>query len=127
MNDIVLIYSITLAFVCVMTSLALVYRYYLGNRLNKQADKLKSQMANIRRDFPDFSDNREGFVGKSLEGLGLDGILDSIGIPAIFKPIAKGFIDNMLKNPDKLKPILDKLGIVLPDGEKSKGQEGNLL
>jgi hypothetical protein len=108
-------------------ALFVLYRLIIGDKYLASAAKLKSLMANLRRDFPELETNAGQFVGKSLEGLGIDGILDSIGIPSIFKPIAKGFIDKIASNPDALKPILDKLGIVLPDGENSKSQKGNLL
>ena len=55
--------------------------------------------------------------------MGVDGIIDALGIPAMFKPVAKGFIDNLLKDPEKLKELAGKFGVSL-DGmstEKTKG------
>jgi hypothetical protein len=95
MNDLILIYIITCAFICVLTGLLLVYRYYLGNRLNAQANKLKSQMANIRQNFPELQEKRGELVASGLGDIGIEGILEQFNInPSILKsPIVKGLIE----------------------------------
>jgi hypothetical protein len=103
-----------------------VNKLVLNNKLLAASQKLSGQISRFKQEFPEIAQNSPDYVSNSLGEIGLDGILDSIGIPAIFKPIAKGFIDNIAKNPEKLKPILDKLGVVLPN-ENAKGQESNLL
>ena len=114
-----------MVFVCVISGLLLVYRYYLGNRLLEQANKLKSQMANIRRDFPYIGENPKQLVETSLEGMGIDGIIESLGLPKVITPFIKGF----LSNPENINKILDLLkskGIDL-NVNKSKSEEVNLL
>jgi hypothetical protein len=120
MIDIFWYYLSSLGFCCVFGALLCVYRYYLGNRLNKSADKLKSQMANIRRDFPIDEESRGAFVGKSIEGMGVEGIIDSLGLPSILKPVAKGLIDSYLKDPEKLKGLLSKLGVKIPNADSNE-------
>jgi hypothetical protein len=124
MNDILTAYTITLAFASVIMAFLCVYRYFLGNKLDRQANKLKSQIANIRRDYPELSENRAEIVEKSIEGMGIEGIIDSLGLPAILKPFAKGLIDSYLKDPEKLKGLAAKIGIKIPDGTN---QETGLL
>lgn len=124
MNDFILTYTITLTFICVLASLFCVYRYYLGNKLTQQANKLKSQMANIRQQFPEFEEKRSQMVAQGLGDIGIDGILDELGL-GMFAPIAKGFLSNP-ENIKKIMPILEKAGIKIPDA-KSKTQETDLL
>jgi hypothetical protein len=116
--DIFWYYLSTLIFVCVLSSLFCVYRYYLGNKLTAQANKLKSQIANIRREFPEIEGNRTQMVGNALGEIGIDGVLDELGIPSVFKPLAKGFIDKLAQNPEMIKGLAEKIGIKLPEGNK---------
>ena len=130
MNDLLIGYSVTLAFVCVLGGLLCVYRYYLGNKLIEQSNKLKSQIAKIRQDFPELSQKRSDMVAGAIGEIGVDGILDELGIPAVFKPLAKGFIDKIASDPKILQGYAEKLGIKLPagaNGNKSEGEEGNIL
>ena len=112
-------------FVCVITGLLLVYRYFLGNRLLEQANKLKSQMANIRRDYPTIGANPGQVVEGGIEDLGIEGIIDSLGLPKMITPFVKGF----LSNPDNINKILEILkskGINF-DTNKPKSEEIPLL
>lgn len=125
MNEYLLFYVVTMLFVCVITGLLLVYRYYLGNRLTEQANKLKSQIANIRRDYPTIGTNPQQMVEGSLGDIGIEGIIDSLGLPKIVTPFIKGF----LSNPDNINKIMELLkskGINL-NVDKSKGEEIPLL
>lgn len=125
MNDYLLFYIVTMVFVCVISGLLLVYRYYLGNRLIEQSTKLKSQIAKIRQDYPQIGRPPGDMVADSLEGLGIDGIIDSLGLPKIVTPFIKGF----LSNPDNINKIMELLkskGINL-NVDKSKAEEIPLL
>jgi hypothetical protein len=94
MSEIVIIYAITMVSVCILASLLVFYRYFLGNKLNAQADKLKSQMANIRRDFPELGRNPKEFVGSTIGDIGIQGIMEEMGIdPSLLSnPLVKGLI-----------------------------------
>jgi len=59
----------------------------------------------------------EGIMETGLSGMGIDGIIDSLGLPAIVKPIAKGFINQILNDPDKVKAILNKVGVKIETPE----------
>lgn len=72
------------------------------------------------------SSHGEGSVSSGIENMGVDGIIDALGIPAMFKPIAKGFIDNLLKDPEKLKEMAAKFGVNL-DGMSSEPSKGPYL
>lgn len=88
-------YASTLTFVCVITGLLLVYRYFLGNRLTQQANKLKSQMANLKQNFPELEERRRDIVASGIGDIGISGIMQELGIdPGILKnPLVKGLID----------------------------------
>ena len=127
MNDLLMAYSLTIIFVFAMGLLWVLYRYFVGNKMTKAADKLKSQMMNIRRDFPHLEQNPRQLVGQNIGELGIDGILDELGIPSIFKPLAKGFIDKIAQDPKILQGYAEKLGIKLPGGENEQENEGSEL
>lgn len=95
MIDVFYYYASTLAFVCVISGLLCVYRYYLGNRLTQQANKLKSQMANIKQNFPELAEKRSELVASGIGSLGVDGLMEELGIdPKILNnPLVKGLID----------------------------------
>lgn len=124
--DVFWYYASTLVFIVALMALFCVYRYYLGNRLIANANKLKSQMANIKQNFPELEDRRREIVANGIEGLGIDGLLDELGVPKAFKPLAQGFIDKIAQNPEIIKSFADKLGVKLPDG-KSSNEEIKLL
>lgn len=118
-------YLSTLTFIVALIALFCVYRYYLGNALLANANKLKSQIANIRRDYPYIGEKPQQMVENSLEGMGIDGIIDSLGLPKVVTPFVKGF----LSNPDNINKILEILkskGINF-DVNKPKSEESNLL
>lgn len=77
----------------------------------EESKKLRASINLARQTVGEFTDNPQGAMGDILGGMGIDGIIDSLGIPSIFKPIAKGFVDNIMKDPAKLQGILKKLGV----------------
>jgi len=119
MTEIFLFYLTTCAFVCVIIGLLLVYRYFLGNRLTAQANKLKSQIANLKQTYPELAENRSSLVASGISNLGIEGIMNELGIdPKLLNnPLVKGLID-------KYAP---KLIERLSNGDKSKSQESGLL
>ena len=97
--------------------------FYFGirpqtKRLMEETKKLQLKLNQIKSEMGE--DGGSGFVTDALENVGIDGLLDSVGIPAIFKPIAKGFIDNLMKDPEKLKALAEKIGIKLPGVEETQ-------
>lgn len=88
-------------------------------RLEESSKKLQAKINLARSMVEEFPEESSGAITNVLGNMGIDGLIDSLGIPSVFKPIAKGFIDNILKDPAKLKGILDKLGIKL-DAKQEK-------
>jgi hypothetical protein len=127
MTDPFLYYVVSIAFVCVMTGLLLVYRYFLGNRLTQQAAKLKSQMANIKQYYPQLEGGGQQFVSNAIGEIGIEGILDELGVPKPFQGIAKGFIEGIMNDPKKIQALADKFGVKIPNGNDVKSQETDLL
>jgi len=127
MNDLVVIYGLTIVFVCALGLLLVLYRYVLGNKLTRESQKLQAKMASIRRDFPHFEQNPKEFIGQNIGELGIDGLLDELGIPSMFKPLAKGFIDKIAQNPEIIASYAEKLGIKLPGGKNGQENEGTDL
>ena len=97
----------------------------INAKLLKSSALLQSKIANFKREYGNFQDESGGIVGDAIEGMGVEGILDALGIPAVFKPMAKGFVDSLLKDPEKLKALAAKIGVKLPD-ESNKDQSGLL-
>ena len=118
MNDLLVGYSVTLAFVCVLGSLFCVYRYYLGNKLIEQSQKLKSQIAKIRQDFPELDQKRSSIVADALGDIGIEGIMDELGIdPKLLNnPLVKGLVDKYAPK------LLESL-----NAKNNKGTETGLL
>lgn len=92
----------------------------LSNASKKLADeskKLQLKLNQAKQVVNDFSDNPQDVLG----GIGIDGIMDAFGVPAIFKPIARGIIDKVTANPELLQGILKKAGIDINVASKESG------
>lgn len=109
MNDLLIGYTITLAFVSVLGGLLCIYRYYLGNKLIDQSQKLKSQIAKIRQDFPELEQKRSSIVADAIGDIGIEGIMNELGIDPklLSNPLVKGLID---KYAPRLIETLSKKG-----------------
>jgi len=81
--------------VCVISGLLCVYRYFLGNRLTSQANKLKSQMANLKQNFPELEERRRDIVASGIGDIGIEGIMKELGIDSgiLKNPLVRGLID----------------------------------
>lgn len=123
MNELLVGYSVTLAFVCVLGGLLCVYRYYLGNKLIDQANKLKSQIAKIRQDFPELEQKRSAIVASAIGDIGIEGIMGELGIdPKLLNnPLVKGLINQYAP---RLIEQLSKGGSL---ANKPKSEEATLL
>ena len=119
MNDLLLGYSVTLAFVCVIGGLLCVYRYYLGNKLIDQSNKLKSQIAKIRQDFPELGEVRGKAVASAIGDIGIPALMEELGIdPGLLNnPLVKGLIARYAPK------VMEKIA----NADKSKGKEAALL
>jgi hypothetical protein len=80
-------------------------------RYIEESKKLQLKLNQARQIVEDFSEKPQDAISTAIGGLGVDGIMDAFGVPAIFKPIAKGFIEKVTSNPELLKGIMDKLGV----------------
>lgn len=92
-------------------------------RLIEESKKLQLKLNQIKSEMQ--SDEGEGFVSDAISSMGAEGIVDALGIPGPFKSIAKGFIDQILKDPKKLQALAGKFGIKVPD-ESNKTENGLL-
>jgi hypothetical protein len=119
MIEIFYYYVVTLAFICITIGLLLVYRYYLGNRLNAQANKLKSQIANLKQTYPELEDKRGSLVASGIKDIGIEGIMSELGIdPSIIKnPLVKGLIDRYAPR------IIDQLSKKVEGGQNSFNEQ----
>lgn len=98
MSELLLFYIVTLAAILAALGLLLTYRYFLGNRLVETSNKLKSQMAKLRQDFPELQQKKGEFVADALGDIGIEGIMKELGIdPGILKnPLVKGLVDKYM-------------------------------
>lgn len=75
----------------------------------QESQKLQLKINQAKSTFKEYSDSPQTMLGD----IGIDGVLDGLGIPSVFKPIAKGFIDKIAQNPEILTGLLSKAGINL--------------
>jgi len=120
MNDFVLIYTITLAFIAVIVALLLVYRYFLGNRLVEQTKKLRAEINRIPKDVLELSQDTSGKIGNAIGEIGIEGIMSELGIdPGLLKnPLVKGLIDKYAPR------LIEKMA---KGGNEQEGSGNNLL
>jgi len=105
---------------CVCVALFVFYRLIIGDQYLQSADKLKTQMMNIRKDFPELKGNSKQILGNVLGDVGIDGIMKELGIdPGILKnPLVKGLVDKYAPR------VLEQLA---KHGTKSQGEESFAL
>ncbi|MBE3142866.1 MAG: hypothetical protein IMZ61_02955 [Planctomycetes bacterium] len=115
-----------IACVCVMYGLYSANKYLLSAKIIKETEKLQLEARKLQAKINYTSGERQADVSSGIENMGIDGIIDALGIPAMFKPFAKGAIDNILKNPEKLKELAAKFGVDL-DGMSSEKTKGPYL
>lgn len=115
-----------IACVCVMYGLYSTNKYLLSAKIIRETEKLQLEARKLQAKINYTSGERQADVSSGIENMGVDGIIDALGIPAMFKPVAKGFIDNLLKNPEKLKELADKFGVNL-DGMSAETSKGPYL
>ena len=99
------------SFVLGIYGLHLLNKVVLTNKLLVSEQKLRARIATFERNYSDIRADSGGFISGGLGDMGVDGIMDALGVPAIFKPIAKGFIDKITQNPEMLQGILKKVGV----------------
>lgn len=88
-------------------------------KLIAESQRLQLKLNQLRRDMGPGEDGR-GFVGEAIGEIGIEGILDELGVPKPFQGIAKGFIDGILKDPKKLQSIADKFGVKIPGADNNE-------
>ena len=120
MNDIVLMYGLTLGAVCTLAGFYLAFKVFVKNKLLSAENKLRLRMQSFEAKYSDFKDRPEAVIQGALGDIGVEGIMEELGIdPGLLKnPLVKGLID---KYAPKLIERLYK------DGNKSQGQEIALL
>ena len=108
-------------FVCVTVGLLCLYRYFLGNRLVEQTKKLRAEINRFPKDALDFSRNPSEKLGSAIGDIGIEGIMEELGIdPGLLKnPLVKGLIEKYAPR------ILESMGG--KNGGKSKSEEIPLL
>jgi len=78
---------------------------FIKNALLKEAQLLRSQIANARKMLGEFEEEPRNMLADAMGGLGLGGVLQNLnisddmlkqlGVPSWAMPIAHGFIDKM--------------------------------
>jgi hypothetical protein len=123
MNEIFWYYIASLVFVAAMTSIFVLYRYLIADKYVKAEAKLRLKLNEATAYFKGDSEKVPNFLQKSIGSIGIDGIMDELGIdPKLLNnPLVKGLID---KYAPKLIEQLNKGGKL---GEKSESEEINLL
>lgn len=120
MNDLFWYIVSTQAFTCVLVALLLVYRYFLGNRLVEQTKKLRAEINRVPKEVLDFSRNPSENIGSAIGDIGIEGIMEELGIdPGLLKnPLVKGLIEKYAPR------VLESMG---KNGKNTKTEEIPLL
>ena len=95
MNDILLILVSFQAFIVAMTFIFVLYRSRVGNKYIEAEKRLRMKLNEATSYFKGDTEKAPAFIGKALGGLGLEGIMDELGIdPSLLNnPLVKGLID----------------------------------
>ena len=126
MNELLIAYGLTIVFVCVLFAIWSLYRYLIANKYLQAEHKLRMKLNEATSYFKGNTDKAPDFIGKSIGNLGIEGILNELGLPKIVTSAATPVIQGFLSNPDNIKkimPLLEKIGIKIPIGGKGE-QEG---
>ncbi len=110
-----------LAFLCIKS--VLMNNQY--KKLEESSKKLQLKINSARQMVEEFPDESSGAISNAIGEIGLEGIIKSLGLPSFIVPIAKGYIDNLLKDPNKIKSLAKSIGVQLPNEFKS--EEGSFL
>jgi len=86
------------------------------NKVRQESTRLRLAINQAKHDF---GTKGSGYVGEQIGELGIEGLLAELGVPKMFMPVAKGFVDSLLKDPEKLKALAERVGIKLPGEEKN--------
>ncbi len=109
MNDILIGYSVTLASLCTLTGMYLAFKVFVKNKLLQAENKLRLRMQSFEAKYSDFKDHPEAVITGALGDIGIEGIMNELGIdPKLLNnPLVKGLID---KYAPKLIERLSKQG-----------------
>ena len=127
MNELVVVYGLTVLLFCVTGLLFVVYRAIQGRMIDKktlelqaQAQKLSGQITKCTQLYPEMTQNASKIVGKGLGNIGIEGIMEELGIdPGLLKnPLVKGLIDKYAPR------LIEKMA---KGGNEQEGSGNNLL
>jgi hypothetical protein len=95
MIDVFWWYTITLVFVCIMGLLMVLYRLWVGNKYTQAEQRLRIKLNEATSYFKGNSEKAPEFIGKAIGGLGVEGIMEELGIDAgiLKNPLVRGLID----------------------------------
>lgn len=113
-------YVATMGFLCVFVAIMCLYRYFLGNRLIEQTKKLRAEINRVPKEVLDFSRNPSENIGSAIGDIGIEGIMEELGIdPGLLKnPLVKGLIEKYAPR------VLESMG---KNGKNTKTEEIPLL
>lgn len=110
MNDILLILVSFQAFIVAMTFIFVLYRSRVGNKYLEAEKRLRIKLNEATSYFKGDTEKAPDFIGKAIGGLGVEGIMNELGIdPKLLNnPLVKGLIDRYAP---KLIEQLTKKGV----------------
>jgi hypothetical protein len=94
MNDFLIGYGLTIVFVCVVVALLLLYRYFVSEKYILAERKLRARVNEVAGMLREVEHEPEKMVSSGLEGLDINGLIDSLPIGGIGKSLVKGFLSN---------------------------------
>ena len=103
------------------------YRLVISDQYIEAEKRLRLKLNEVGSMFKENSREAPGFVGKGINSLGLEGVIQSL-IPPQYKmfapiavPILTGFANQILSDPAKMKALAERIGVKIPDGTQQTG------
>jgi hypothetical protein len=126
MIDVFWYFTSLLVFIGAVYALFSWNKHVLSKKIIAESNELDEKFKKYQARLNKMSSYPQENVKESIGTMGVDGIIDSLGLPSILKPVAKGLVDSYLNNPEKLKGLLDKLGVKLPNVKQTTNETGLL-
>jgi hypothetical protein len=115
------LYTFILCLIGVGSIPFIVICFFLRWEYNRTKQEARALRLAVNQAKSEFGKKGSHFVGEQIGELGIDGLFDELGVPGMLKPLAKGFIENLIKDPEKIKALAERFGVKLPEGGKPPG------
>lgn len=95
MNDIVVLYGLTVVLVGVVGAIMVLYRYLVADKYLQAEKKLRLKLNEATSYFRGDTEKAPDFIQKSIGSIGIEGLMEEFGIdPKLLNnPLVRGLVD----------------------------------